>query len=790
MKNLHHIYDLKYIRMWHCFLALIVLLSVCLFGQDPRKARGLVPVGKPIQLVGKTYALLIGISQYQKVHSLEFADKDAELLAEFLKSPMGGVNPADIFLLTNERATRAAIDDAVKNFVGAHAGPDNSLIFFVAGHGIYLKSEEDPQTGRVIERDPYILTYDSNPQDANTTGYPMQEFRGMVAEQALRFGRVLVYVDVCHADNVAGIAGGSELQPAVRKVFQGQAGALDLMVASYANKYAFESPAFGGGHGAFSYFLVSGLNGSAAVQGADNLHWSELAHYVNSQVYDYTARKQSPRDYPSQEDLVVVPDLHQQGIVLVPPKPLSQNAQREARNRQGYIQPVIEAPSTANRGDVDDLSTAIARGALLPEDPASAFQIAMQPPAGSPNRMEAERRLRVAMEDAGQQVISHYLEGDQIPQIRDDFVRCGRLFGEAALLQPASNVEPRKFDTSRSLFCRGRSLIFDRRYPDAEQLLRQSIQLDPRRGYAWNALGISRLEQISRTITAPTASAFFDDAANDFRTAIRYAPYWAYPVHNLALTLSEQGDFDSAIKTYRFAMDLAPQFSYLPYNLGLLYVRVGDLSEAEHWFRSAERIAVTYPRKQDGRWAEKAEPLNALGTLALQRHDTPRARRYFEDALADDPRNPVSRQNLALLSAAQGDYKRADQLWLELMKDSPDYIAGPVARAESLLARGDIAAAIQQYNDVLSRQPDWAGAHEALARLYFSSGDFENGLTAVNSALSAAPSNPFLLELRGDINSRLGRTSGALSDWNKALDLASDKGTASRIRRKLKRRAF
>jgi len=32
----------------------------------------------------------------------------------------------------------------------------------------------------------------------------------MVAEQALHFGRVLVFLDVCHAGNVAGIGGGNE----------------------------------------------------------------------------------------------------------------------------------------------------------------------------------------------------------------------------------------------------------------------------------------------------------------------------------------------------------------------------------------------------------------------------------------------------------------------------------------------------------------------------------------------------------------------------------------------------
>ena len=106
----------------------------------------------------------------------------------------------------------------MKNFVEANASPMNSLIFFIAGHGVYLKAEIDPDSKRTIESDPYFLTFDSNPQDPNTTGYPMDEFRRMVAEQAQRYARVLVYADVCHAGNIAGVGGNGGLQDAVKKV--------------------------------------------------------------------------------------------------------------------------------------------------------------------------------------------------------------------------------------------------------------------------------------------------------------------------------------------------------------------------------------------------------------------------------------------------------------------------------------------------------------------------------------------------------------------------------------------
>ncbi len=771
----------RFSALFHLFV--ILFTSAMAVAQDNPAARGVRIVPQPSAAVpaGKTYALLIGISHYQNVESLEYADKDAELLAQFLKSPLGGVDPANILLLTNERATRAGIDDAVRNFVEANAGPANSLIFFVAGHGVYLKAEVDPDTKRTIESDPYILTWDSNPQDAGTTGYPMDEFRRMVAEQAQRYARVLVYADVCHAGNIAGIGGGDKLEPAVKRVFEGRAGDLNVLLASYKNKYAFESAAFGGGHGAFSYFLVSGLNGSA-VPDEDTLQWNDLAHYVIDKVYNFTNRKQSPSDVTSRDDLVVIEDRRRPGIELPPAQPLTKGQDREARDRQGFVPPVVGAPPVLAPSGPDAISAAIARGAVLPEDTSTASALVAQLPAGSPQRTDGERRLRVALEDQGQQIISHYLEGDQIPQTRADFARCARLFEEAARIQPGI-----PFDQSREVFCRGRALIFDRRYAVAEQFLRQSIQLDPKHGYAWNALGISRLEQINSALTAPAATALFNEAAADFRAATRYAPYWAYPMHNLALTLSERGDFDGAIRTYRAAMEIAPQYSYLPYNLGLLYTRLGDLDEAKGWFETAEKVAVSYPRRQNGRWTERAQTFNALGTVALERHDPAGARKFFEQSLADDPANVSARQNLAVLADASRDYAQADRLWLDLIRDAPDYVAARVALAESLTRRGNTADAIRQYRAILDLKPDYSGAHEALARLYLASGDNPAGLTEVNAQLSRTPSNPFLLELRGDLDSRLGLKTEALADWQKALSIAPDKTAAARLRTKLKK---
>lgn len=733
---------------------------------------------------GKTYALLIGVSQYKQdppVTSLQFADKDALTFAELLRTPVGGelVGPDQIRLLTNEKATRAAIDDAVRDITSQHGTANNTLIIFVAAHGVYLKTEEDPQTHRLIDRDPYILTFETNPQDAKTTGYPMADFRRMVFAQAEHFGRVLVFLDVCHAGNVAGIGGGSQLEESVSRVWEGRAGEMGVMLASHAKKFALESSNFGGGHGAFSYFLISGLNGDAAAKGTNEITFASLAVYVVKSVSEFTGSQQTPDYHATDDDMVIVPDVNKARLGLLPAKPLSDEQVRSLRSRSTRGLKLAPPPASAPPQTSDAFENAIQDGRLLPEDPDNATRMLAalrndpnQPPA---EIIKKQRRLQVALEDRGQDVMSRYLEGEEIPLAKADFERCAKLFQEALLLQPSA-----EFDRSRALFCEGRARIFDRQYAEAQRLLESSIQIDAKRAYAYNALGIAYLEQIARSGKG------FDEAANALRTAMRYAPYWAYPIHNLALVSSERGDYDEAIRLYQYAMSIAPRYSYLPYNLGLLYERLGDFANAAIWFDKARVVLDTYGKRVGSAWPERARVWNALGTVARSQNRDTRALALFQKALVDDPADSNARHNLALLVAKRRDFAQADGLWQKNIQANPDFLPSRIAYAESLADRGQPREAIVQYEEIVRAKPDYVGAHEALAKLYLAADQAGRAIAEADGALAHSPSNAAVLELRGDAHARLGDQQAARADWTKALEAAPDRVLRMRVTKKLR----
>ena len=234
---------------------------------------------------------------------------------------------------------------------------------------------------------------------------------------------------------------------------------------------------------------------------------------------------------------------------------------------------------------VRDFDKAVNRGNLLPGVPGNAFDLAKQLPipvkSEAANRREIDK-LRVALEERGETIVRKYLKGDQVPQVESDFLLGARYFKAALDLAPDA-----AFDESRYLFCRGRAGLFEKRYQAAEHDLDLSIQIDPGRAYSYNALGIAYLEQI------PVGRAAFHDAISAFQVAIRIAPYWAYPRHNLALTYAEAGSFDAAIRQYQQARLLEPAFSYLPYNLGLLFEQIQDFPNARQAFTAALQLLHT-----------------------------------------------------------------------------------------------------------------------------------------------------------------------------------------------------
>lgn len=344
-------------------------------------------------------------------------------------------------------------------------------------------------------------------------------------------------------------------------------GVLFGLAASKPYQQSYESSDLGGGHGIFSWYLNEALNGGLAGKSGATIY--ELVQYVETKVVAYTHVKQIPTDF----------------------------------------------------GNVDQTSTL---ESLNLRNPRGALVASTRGGVSGKTRQFDEVDPLLNFENRGQNVILRYLDGDEAPLTRAEFLSAQSDFAAAKKLAPES-----LWLEARESFCAGRVAVFDRQYDLAVTLLEKAIRLDPSDALAYNALGVAWLERANYT----RALAAFDDA-------IRRAPQWAYAWHNRALAYTQAGNNTAAIRAYRHAMEIAPPYSYLPYNLGVLYQTMNRRKDAESSYRRAMELAPN-----------RAEPYNALGTLRAAEGKPDEAERLFRRALELNPSLQVARQNLDALLA-------------------------------------------------------------------------------------------------------------------------------------------
>ena len=257
------------------FIGCLLSLVACqqLHAQSPPKPRDTTVKGP------QTFAMIMGISKYQKVRPLEYADKDAELFKDFLKSPAAGNLPDDnIYCLLNEDALNANFLVKGNKWLKAkNLQKGDRLFIYLAGHG-----------DAIDETQYYYLTYDCNPAGDKANyqiggAMSMYDVKANINRQVQKGVEVYLIMDACRTNALPGGAEGqSFLSAGVTETMAGEA----IMLAAKAGQESLEDVSIGSGHGLFTYYLIDGLSGMADVEGTkDNkVTFKELQEYVSKKV--------------------------------------------------------------------------------------------------------------------------------------------------------------------------------------------------------------------------------------------------------------------------------------------------------------------------------------------------------------------------------------------------------------------------------------------------------------------------------------------------------------------------
>ncbi len=283
----------------------IAYLLLCCFlqsyAQPNLMTRGAVGVagGRVDTLKGTAYAIIMGISKYQNIPSLKFADEDAKLFSYFLLSPAGGsLRSEHIKLLLNDSARK-------DNFLtGAYGWLKNNAL--KSGDRLYLYFSGH---GDADEASYYFLTNDCTPAKDNknysNTGAIDIDYikKYFIKPQIAKGVEVILIMDACRTND---LPGGKEGQLSFANNLNTEERLGQIMLfATGPGQVSIESPNIFNGHGLFTFYLIDGLAGAAdknEFTGNQNgeVSLSEIDSYVKNVV-----RKKAAADFGTTQQPVI-----------------------------------------------------------------------------------------------------------------------------------------------------------------------------------------------------------------------------------------------------------------------------------------------------------------------------------------------------------------------------------------------------------------------------------------------------------------------------------------------------
>ncbi len=268
-------------------LLLLISISVRPDAQTPLQFRDTSIKGS------QTFAIIVGVSKYKYIRPLSYADKDAILFSDYLKSPGGGnVKDDNIFMLLNEEASNSNF--WTKGFQWLKAKQlqkGDKLFIYLAGHGDAIDQDQF-----------FFLGFDCNPEgDKNNylVSGTIQLFnlKKKIAREANKGVEVFFIMDACRSNELpGGLNGQSFLNTAISEKEAGEI----IMLATGAGQESLEDKSIGNGHGLFTYYLVDGLSGVADSEESPDykITFNEIQTYVDKNVPSVAEerfkRKQEP----------------------------------------------------------------------------------------------------------------------------------------------------------------------------------------------------------------------------------------------------------------------------------------------------------------------------------------------------------------------------------------------------------------------------------------------------------------------------------------------------------------
>ncbi len=608
--------------------------------QAPPKPRDTTIVGP------QTFAMIMGISEYKFVRPLTYADKDAEMFRDFLKSPGGGkLSDDNIYCLLNDQATSANFYSKGFQWLKVKKLQQGDRLFiYLAGHGDAIDEDQF-----------FYLAYDCNPAgDKNNylVGGAIQLFnlKKKIATETAKGVEVYFIMDACRTSELPGGTDGQNfLNSAISEKRAGEI----IMLATGAGQESLEDATIGAGHGLFTYYLVDGLSGVADLEGTkDNkITLEEIQKYVDKNVPSVAQqrfkRKQDPffccNENSSKVVSIVDTVYLRKWLELKKLQATGGTAAVAPRSRGVFGRADTLLIETYNY-----FNQAIKESRLTGKLSAEYYYDLMERNfPGNTYTIDAQSTLAVEFINFAQIKINQYLdckdaasvqklraqidEDEKTDEVNSSFNRMEKVaqqefYEVGKMLEKAINII-KQDDPDFASSLMGRMYFFKARGYFGRN--RKTVDINTAFQYAYTAYASDKnAAYILNTLSNLHLDVNrYDSAIFYAKKAIVAAPKWRYPYVTLAFCYKTQNKADSAIKYYNRSIELDPENADAWVDLGHYYYSLGRADSA---IAKYEKALALDPRN--------VYASNNIGWLYLEKKEHEKAIRYFKKSILADPK--------------------------------------------------------------------------------------------------------------------------------------------------------
>ncbi len=324
------------------------------------------------------------------------------------------------------------------------------------------------------------------------------------------------------------------------------------------------------------------------------------------------------------------------------------------------------------------------------------------------------------------------------------------------------------------------------RLPEAENLLRQILKLNPQNAHALHLLGvvtyqagqpILALDLIRQAIAIePTAALFesnlaemsrqqgrIEEAIDHGRKAVAIDPTMASAHSNLGIALFDAKQYDEAEASHMRALAVAPNLLQSLNNLGSIERARGNKTDALVWYRKALAVNPDF-----------LESLTNIGAVLVEEERPEEAVQPLLKVLQTFPDSPEALCNLGLSYYKQDDLEKGEALLRRSLQNRPGYPEALVGLGRVLHDADRLDEAETVLQEATESAPDKADAWCQLGTIYTEQGEADLAEAAYQRALAIDSNCADALTGLANLKLEAGKIDAAVADLHLALEADPD----------------